>query len=321
MFEAYKNQFDTYLKENLPKLTPKELHEPFEYLMHLDGKRMRPILAMMANECFEVNPEETMRIGLIIEIFHNFTLMHDDIMDKSLTRRGKPTANNKYGDNTAILSGDAMLILSYQMLEKVNPTYFQSIFSLFNTTASQICTGQQLDMNFEKEFEVSELEYLLMIELKTAVLLACSMKMGAIIGHASNEDLQHIYNYGLNTGLAFQIQDDLLDSFGETADTGKMKGGDIINNKKTLLLIKALQTNNKYDKQVLHNWLQTNEPNETKIIDILKIYEQSGARDYVIAKRNHYCQKAIDEINKSSISYENKIKLITFAQKSIERIK
>lgn len=321
-FKEYKEIFEHYMVENFPKVSPRELYEPYKYLMELDAKRIRPVMMLAANECYTKQTNEVLITALAVELFHNFSLMHDDIMDKSDTRRGKPTVHKKFNENSAILSGDVMLILSYELLAKLKDTpYFHDIFHLYNQTAIQICTGQQLDMNFEKEYIVTEMEYLLMIEYKTAVLLATSIQIGAILGGASNEEQKLMYSFGKNIGLAFQIQDDLLDSFGDSINTGKKVGGDILNNKKTLLLIKALQSPNRYHKELLNNWLQTFENSDHKIEDFKRIYEESGAMSYTIKKRDYFYNLALEDLAKTSISKENKEKLINFAKKSVDRIK
>jgi len=321
-FKEYKEIFDAFLVSDLPKVAPKELYEPYHYILNLDAKRIRPILMLASKSCFGDINRDDMCTALAIELFHNFSLMHDDIMDKSDTRRGFPTVHKKFSENSAILSGDAMLILSYQLLEKIeNQHHFFEIYKLYNKTAVEICIGQQLDMNFETEFNVSEAEYLMMIEHKTAVLLACSLQIGAILGDASAFDKKAFYDFGLNIGMAFQIQDDLLDTFGDEAAVGKRIGGDICNNKKTLLLIKSIQAAHKIHKELIIQWLQTNEFNEDKVKDITQIYIDSGARNYVINKRNEYYEKAIKSLDNASISEDNKEILISFAQKAVDRIK
>lgn len=321
-FKEYKDLFDAFIASDLPKISPKELYEPYHYIINLDAKRIRPIMMLAAKSFFGEIDKDDLRAALAIELFHNFSLMHDDIMDKSDTRRGFPTVHKKYGENSAILSGDAMLILSYQLLQNIqNTDHFLEVYRLYNKTAVEICIGQQLDMNFENELNVSEPEYLMMIEHKTAVLLACSMKIGAILGNASEADKLAFYEFGLNTGMAFQIQDDLLDTFGESSAVGKRIGGDICNNKKTLLFIKALQNAHKTHRELILQWLQTSEFNEDKVSELTQIYIDSGAKEYTINKRNYYYDKAVKSIQNSSISEEYKKYLINFAQKAVDRIK
>ena len=320
-FVEYKTIIENYIDSNIPKISPAELFEPYKYILQLPSKRIRPIMLLAIHDCFKPMNDDALNCAMTIELFHNFTLMHDDIMDKSDTRRGMATVHKKYNENIAILSGDVLLILTYQLLEKqLQAPNFSEIFKLYNKTAIEICSGQQLDMNFESQFQISEMEYLLMIEYKTAVLLATSMKIGAILGNANAEDCDNIFKFGLNIGMAFQIQDDLLDSFGNTAETGKIVGGDICNNKKTLLMIKAMQSPNRYHKELINNWLQTQEFNEQKVSDFKTIFEESGAYKYVVAKRDVYYDKALAFLEKTSISESNKVQLTKFAQKATVRI-
>lgn len=321
-FNDLKSRFEDFIASHLPKIAPKELYEPYHYIVNLEAKRVRPIMLLASKCCFTPLEDDDYYAALAIELFHNFSLMHDDIMDKSDTRRGQPTVHKKYGENSAILSGDALLILSYKLLENIrNKEHFLSIYTLYNKTAAEICIGQQLDMNFESEVIVSEPEYLMMIEHKTAVLLATSMKIGAILGDANSADCNAFYKFGLAIGMAFQIQDDLLDTFGETASVGKRIGGDICNNKKTLLYIFALQNAHKTHKELLLQWSQTNEFSEMKVGEITQIFIDSGAKDYAIRKRDFYYQEALKSIELSSISKEDKDCLIKFAQKAVDRIK
>lgn len=321
-FNDLKSRFEEFIKSHLPKIAPKELYEPYHYIVNLEAKRVRPVMLLASKRSFGSLEEDDFYAALAIELFHNFSLMHDDIMDKSDTRRGQATVHIKYGENSAILSGDALLILSYKLLENIaNKAHFLSIYTLYNKTAAEICIGQQLDMNFESEVIVSEPEYLMMIEHKTAVLLATSMKIGAILGDANSADCNAFYKFGLAIGMAFQIQDDLLDTFGETASVGKRIGGDICNNKKTLLYIFALQNAHKTHKELLLQWSQTNEFNEMKVDEITQIFIDSGAKDYAIRKRDFYYQEALKSIELSSISKDDKDYLIKFAQKAVDRIK
>jgi geranylgeranyl diphosphate synthase type II len=217
------------------------LHEPVHYILGLGGKRIRPVLVMLAGEAFGASVERSLPAALAVELFHNFSLVHDDIMDAAPLRRGKPTVHHKWNQNTAILSGDAMLIEAYKQLARCGVENLPALLDLFNVTAAEVCLGQQYDMDFEKMPEVGEARYIEMITLKTAVLLGCSLKMGALIAGATNEDCDRIYNFGKMAGLAFQIQDDYLDAFGNPDSFGKQVGGDILANKKTLLSTYALQ--------------------------------------------------------------------------------
>lgn len=325
MEEKFKNlkiEFEKFIESDLPRIAPNELYDPYRYIVNLDAKRVRPVMLLASKLCFGDLSKDDFRVALAIELFHNFSLMHDDIMDKSDTRRGHPTVHKKYNENAAILSGDALLILSYQLLEKLdNSKHFMEIYKLYNKTAVEICVGQQLDMNFEKEIEVSEPEYLMMIEHKTAVLLATSMKIGAILGEADEDEKTAFYNFGRNIGMAFQIQDDILDSFGEGAAVGKRIGGDICNNKKTILYIKAFQNAHKTHKALMYQWLQTNDFHQQKVDDIRQIYIDSGAQAYSIRLRDSYYETAVKSIKNTSISDADKAYLINFAHKAVDRFK
>jgi geranylgeranyl diphosphate synthase, type II len=233
-------QFEQYLKTNMPFPENQEnLYEPCRYLLEAGGKRIRPALCLMAAEMFGGTNNDAFQAAMAIELFHNFTLIHDDIMDKAPLRRGKLTVHEKYGLTTGILSGDVMGIFAYSCLDKINPQYLPAVFSIFNKTAIEVCEGQQWDMDFEIKDEVTIDNYLKMIELKTSVLLAASLKMGAILGGASEEDAQNLYEFGKNLGIAFQLQDDYLDTFGTEEKIGKKPGGDIRSNKKTFLMLKS----------------------------------------------------------------------------------
>ncbi|MEK9604249.1 MAG: polyprenyl synthetase family protein, partial [Flavobacteriaceae bacterium] len=234
-FEDYQHSFKCALEDFSEDKAPQNLYLPIQYLLDLGGKRIRPFLTLMAAESFGATPKDALGAALSVEVFHNFTLMHDDIMDKALLRRGRDTVHQKWDVNTAILSGDAMLIKSYQSLENYPVNIFQKLTCLLSKTALEVCEGQQYDMDFETNSNVSQEDYLEMIRLKTAVLVGCALKMGAIIGNASEKDQQAIYEFGIQLGLAFQLQDDYLDSFGDQATLGKKIGGDILEDKKTIL--------------------------------------------------------------------------------------
>ena len=244
------------IEEALARLTfdqpPRSLFDPITYTLSLGGKRIRPALALMACDLFGGKNEDVLQPALGLEVFHNFTLLHDDLMDEADRRRDKPTVHKLWNPNVAILSGDAMLICAYQLVAKAND---KAILELFSRTALEICAGQQYDMEFESRSDVTEEEYLEMIRLKTAVLLACALKVGAMIGGASTADADALYDYGIHIGLAFQLQDDLLDVYGDPKTFGKNIGGDILCNKKTFLLINALSVASEEQRQVMEDWM------------------------------------------------------------------
>lgn len=284
---------------------PKSLYDPIEYILSLGGKRIRPALTLMACNLYKENVDNAINPALGIEVFHNFTLLHDDLMDKADKRRNKPTVHKVWNDNTAILSGDAMLIAAYQLIGKTKPEHLKEVFDLFTATALEICGGQQYDMEFESRTDVTEPEYMEMIRLKTAVLLACSLKTGAIIGGASKEDATHLYEFGINIGLAFQLQDDLLDVYGDTATFGKNIGGDIICNKKTFMLIHAFELASTEQKEILNNWISKNTfvPAE-KIEAVTTIYNELLLKDIVTAKMQEYYDKAMEHLTELNVPAE-----------------
>ncbi len=252
--ESYLKSFEDYILQYRFHGEPASLYEPANYIMQLGGKRLRPLMVLMACEAFSGSYEKALPGAMAIEVLHNFTLMHDDIMDAAPLRRGKPTVHKKWDQTTAILSGDMMMFQSIMMLEKIPEHIFSDALKIFNKTAIEICEGQQLDMIFEKKTEVQIHEYLNMIALKTSVLLGCSFYLGAIIGGASKEDANALYDFGKNIGIAFQLHDDILDAFSDDEAFGKQIGGDIIANKKTYLLITALQNADEQQKRTLENW-------------------------------------------------------------------
>lgn len=284
---------------------PKSLYDPIEYILSLGGKRIRPALTLMACNLYQDSIDKAINPALGIEVFHNFTLLHDDLMDKADKRRNKPTVHKVWNDNTAILSGDAMLIAAYQLIGKTEPEYLKEVFDLFTNTALEICGGQQYDMEFESRNNVTEAEYIEMIRLKTAVLLACSLKTGAIIGGASKEDADNLYEFGINIGLAFQLQDDLLDVYGDTATFGKNIGGDILCNKKTFLLIHAFELANTEQRSLLNDWIgkETFIPTE-KIEAITTIYNELHLKDITTVKMQGYYDKAMENLSRLSVTPE-----------------
>lgn len=297
---------------------PKSLFEPIDYILELGGKRVRPVLAVMAYNLYKNDIEKSIPIALGIEIFHNFTLLHDDLMDRADKRRGKPTVHIKWDDNTAVLSGDAMLIESYKEIAKTDQAHLKEVLSLFSTTATEICCGQQLDMEFEKRLDVSIAEYLEMIRLKTAVLLGCALKCGAIAAGAGAEDAEALYNFGINIGLAFQLMDDLLDVYGDPATFGKRIGGDILCNKKTFLQITALQ--HEESKIKLLDWINKTDFEETeKIKAVTEIYNELNLKETSADIIHAYYEKGISYLDLVSVDYTKKKELRELAENLLTR--
>jgi geranylgeranyl diphosphate synthase type II len=284
---------------------PKSLYEPIEYILALGGKRIRPALTLMACNLYKEEIEAAIKPALGLEVFHNFTLLHDDLMDEADKRRNKPTVHKVWNANTAILSGDAMLIAAYQLIGETQPESLKEILNLFTITALEICGGQQYDMEFESRSDVTEEEYIEMIRLKTAVLLACALKMGAIVAHAPQADAEALYQFGTNIGLAFQLQDDLLDVYGDPATFGKNIGGDILCNKKTFMLINAFRLASEQQKAILNQWInqETFNPAE-KIAAITSIYNELHLKELSEKKIQTYYDQAMDYLASLSIPKE-----------------
>ncbi|MGV3509445.1 MAG: polyprenyl synthetase family protein [Sphingobacteriaceae bacterium] len=299
---------------------PLELYEPIRYIMSLGGKRMRPALLLMACDLFEGSIMKALQPAVGIEIFHNFTLMHDDIMDKAPLRRGNATVHEKWNESIAILSGDVMLIEAYQLIMKVDDSILREVLNIFSETAVGVCQGQQIDMNFESLDEVNVNDYLEMIRLKTAVLLAGSLKIGALIGNAKPEDANALYHFGENLGLAFQLQDDILDVYGDPEKFGKQVGGDIIANKKTFLLIKALELAEGLDKEELSFWLNDeNSDPKTKVDAVTEIYNRLGVRQLAEHQMNTFAEKALSALEQIPANADKKKALRTFAEQLLIR--
>lgn len=299
---------------------PSELYEPINYMMQLGGKRLRPLLCLVATQMFNNNVAAALPMAAGLEFFHNFTLVHDDIMDNADIRRGKATIHHKYNTNIAILSGDLMLIKSYEYFCQTVPTKIPAILNIFNKTATQVCEGQQYDMNYETEQKVSVGEYLMMIELKTAVLIAASLQIGAIVGDATTQETEHLYQFGRYIGIAFQLQDDLLDTYGDAKKFGKKIGGDILNNKKTYLLIKALETKNEQLKAELSNWLLRKEYDAQEKIDaIIQIYNQLNIKKSTQELLNQYYKKAFQHLEQITSDTKRKEPLINIVNLLISR--
>lgn len=304
----------------LASLCPKELYAPIEYSLSVGGKRIRPVLVLLSCNLFSDNIQPAIPAALAIEVFHNFTLLHDDIMDKADMRRNQQTVHKKWDENIAILSGDAMSILSFSLLADLDSHLLKPIFKLFNTTALQICEGQQFDMNFQDKNTVTLDEYLEMIRLKTSVLLACSAKAGALAGGANEMDADAMYEFGLSLGLAFQIQDDLLDSFGNEAVFGKKIGGDIVENKKTFLMISALNKANDAQRNKIFDLNKNKEiENNEKINQILAIYNELKVKEMAEEKIRELYEKAIKALDSIKISLTRKNELYYFAANLMKR--
>lgn len=299
---------------------PRNLYEPINYILSLGGKRIRPILTLMAAEIFDSTYEKALKAATAVEVFHNFSLVHDDIMDDAPLRRGNQTVHEKWDINTGILSGDAMLILAYQYFESYEPKIFKDLAELFSKTALEVCEGQQFDVDFETRDDVSILEYLKMIEYKTAVLVGAALKMGAIVAETSKENADLIYDYGLNLGLAFQIQDDYLDAFGDPKTFGKQVGGDIIENKKTFLYLKAIEFASHQEKeQLLHLFSIQPNDNSEKIDLVKQIFHSSGAATATQEAIKDYTFKAFKTLEKINISEDKKAILKAFGEGLMNR--
>lgn len=316
-FEELSKIFSEHFNRSHFPAQPASLYDPNNYFLSLGGKRFRPVLCLMANELFgEINPD-AWNVATAIELFHNFTLIHDDIMDKAPLRRGKPTVHNKYNENTAILAGDAMLVKAYDYINKLNLGIIPRILDLFNKTATEVCEGQQLDMDFEKRNDVTFDEYLQMITLKTSVLLAASLQMGGILGGGSMGNLTLLYEAGKKIGLAFQMQDDYLDAFGDPEKFGKQPGGDILTNKKTFLLIQAQETANPAQKQQLQDLLNSND--ENKVASVLSIYKECQIGEWAKEQKDLFLNQALSYFDEMAVVSKRKQPLKDLAQLLVKR--
>lgn len=316
----YQELITNYFSELHLTKDPKNLYEPIEYILSIGGKRMRPILTLMATEVFDVDCKKALAAATAIEVFHNFSLVHDDIMDDAPLRRGNETVHEKWNINTGILSGDAMLILAYQHFEEYEPKIFRELAKLFSKTALEVCEGQQYDVDFETREDVTIPEYLKMIEYKTAVLVAAAMKMGAIVAESTNENADLIYDFGLNLGLAFQLQDDYLDAFGDPETFGKQVGGDIIENKKTYLYLKAIAFSDENQKnQLMHLFSIHPSDNKDKITSVKEIFYTSGASSATQKAIQEYTLKAFETLEKMNISSDKKEILRIFGENLMNR--
>ncbi|KAF2328509.1 polyprenyl synthetase family protein [Flavobacterium nitrogenifigens] len=316
----YQDFFINYLQSQNIHKEPKNLYEPIEYILGLGGKRIRPVLTLMAAEVFDTDYSIALPAAMAVEVFHNFSLVHDDIMDDAPLRRGQVTVHEKWDLNTGILSGDAMLILAYQYFEQYEPIVFRNLAKLFSKTALEVCEGQQWDVDFEDRKDVTIPQYLKMIEYKTAVLVAAAMKMGAIVAKTSEKEADLIYDFGLNLGLAFQLQDDYLDAFGDPETFGKQVGGDIIENKKTYLYLKALEFSTEEKASALEKLFTLQlEDNSEKIETAKTIFNESGASRATQEAIEMYTLKAFETLEKMDINSEKKDILRTFGENLMGR--
>jgi len=311
--QHYQENFISFLDSKEWIQEPKNLYEPVDYILKLGGKRIRPVLTLMAADIFGGSFKDALPAALAIEVFHNFTLVHDDIMDAAPLRRGQATVHEKWDINTGILSGDAMLILAYKYFENYKPEVFQSLAKLFSKTALEVCDGQQLDVDFETRKKVTIDEYLNMICLKTSVLVAAALKMGAIVAESDAKNADLIYDFGLNLGLAFQLQDDYLDTFGDPETFGKQIGGDIIENKKTFLYLKTLEVADKETKKKLKYFYKKKlKDNSLKIVEVTRIFKMNDIPLLIAKEIEKYTQKAFDTLAHMDISEANKTNLRNF---------
>lgn len=293
-FEQLVSKFTTYFNVRHFPMTPSTLYDPCDYFLGLGGKRIRPVMCLMGNELFGEIIPDAYHVATAIELFHNFTLVHDDIMDKAPLRRGMLTVHTKYDEPTALLSGDVMMIQAYEYINKVKTNCIHRILALFNKTAAQVCEGQQIDMDFEKKESVDLNEYIEMIGLKTSVLMAASLQMGAILGGAGDGNARHLYEFGLNLGIAFQVQDDYLDAFGDPEKFGKQVGGDIVSNKKTFLMIHALNVASDSQKEELQNLMTEN--GDDKVEKVLAIYRSCGVDEWAKRLKEKYISEAFQHL-------------------------
>lgn len=288
---------------------PYSLFEPIKYIMEDGGKRLRPVLTLMAYNLYRDDIEKAFKSAIGIEIFHNYTLLHDDVMDDAELRRGRQTVHKKWNSNVAILSGDAAAITAYKYIETVEDLYLRRVIDGFNQVAMDVCKGQQYDMEFETRDDVTEEEYIQMIYLKTSVLIAGSMRHGALIAGAPEHEYKALYDFGGYLGLVFQLQDDYLDVYGEVEEFGKKIGGDILCNKKTYMLIKALELAGEEDKASLHEWLNKERFNPAeKIKDVTEIYNRAGIKEVVMAKIDDYLEKSRAALDKVNVAEERKVR-------------
>ncbi|MAS71564.1 MULTISPECIES: polyprenyl synthetase family protein [unclassified Leeuwenhoekiella] len=318
--DQYTQLFTEYLNQKITPREPHNLYEPIRYILQLGGKRLRPVLTLMATSVFEADYKKALDAALAVEVFHNFSLVHDDIMDDAPLRRGQETVHEKWDINTGILSGDAMLINAYQLFENYEGETFRKLAKLFSKTAIEVCEGQQYDIDFESRDDVMLPEYLKMIEYKTAVLVGAALKMGAIVAETSESNCERIYEFGRDLGIAFQLQDDYLDAFGDPETFGKQVGGDIIENKKTFLYLTALEDLKPEQSVQLRHLFSINpqDPSE-KIETVKQLFLESGAADKIQKEIEAYTHRALEVLNAMDVKEEGKEVLRKFAHALMRR--
>ena len=303
-------RINQYIKELAFSRKPQGLYNPIEYVLSPGGKRIRPVLMLMAYNLYRDDVEAIFDPATAIEVYHNYTLLHDDLMDRADIRRGKATVHKVWNDNAAILSGDAMLVLAYQYMARVKTDCLKPVMDLFSQTALEICEGQQLDMEFETRHDVTEEEYIEMIRLKTSVLLAASLKIGALLGDASSADANALYDFGMHMGVAFQLKDDWLDVYGDPAVFGKKIGGDILCNKKTYMLIQALRSAKGDQLNELNDWIEAEQPNpQEKIAAVTRIYNATGVKQMCEEQIALYTRKGLESLERVALPAEMKEQL------------
>lgn len=316
----YSKALEVYLQEKIKVTEPKNLYKPIEYILNIGGKRMRPLLVLMAVDAFGKNIEKGLGAAMAVEVFHNFTLLHDDIMDDAPLRRGKTTVHEKWDVNTAILSGDAMMIMANQFLEIYEGKTYKELMQLFQKTAIEVCEGQQYDVDFETRNDVTIPEYIKMIKLKTSVLVACALKMGAIIADATKKNADAFYAFGLNLGLAFQLQDDYLDAFGDPETFGKQVGGDIMENKKTYLYLKALENLEGNEHAELYDLFNEEQKNiEVKVKRVKELFVSSGAVLLIKDEIKNYTTLAFSQLKVLNIDEIARKNLLSFGDYLMNR--
>ena len=314
-FETLSKQFAEKFNKRHFREQPASLYEPNEYFLGLGGKRIRPVLCLMGNELFDEIIPDAWHTATAIELFHNFTLIHDDIMDKAPLRRGKQTVHTKYNDSTALLAGDVMLVRAYEYLNKISSAYLSKVLFLFNKTAVEVCEGQQMDMDYETQDDVSMNDYLRMIELKTSVAIAASLKIGALLGGGGERNQNLLYEFGRKLGMAFQVQDDYLDAFGDNNKTGKQVGGDILANKKTFLLIHSMES--ALHKKELKQLMKTNPAD--KVEKVLMVYKDCKAGEWALELKNKYFDEAMSHLEDIAVLSKRKEPLKELALFLVQR--